>query len=144
MVNNPLSLYRTKLQKLGIAFRLGNINEYVFVFEYRFYCGIYTHWFDLRSIQFSSVHHDGVDGITSTGGLTWGGDHIEEVLIKTEKVTIFLLSCCHWTVLWTYCGCKLLRSLNELKQLYKKWCRDPDGRFLTIVCATTKTLYEFV
>lgn len=39
-----------------------------------------THWFDLGSVQFSSVEHDGMDGITCASSLDGGGEHIQKVL----------------------------------------------------------------
>lgn len=43
-----------------------------------------TYWFDLSSVQFPSVQHDGMDGVTCPGSLDVGGEHIQEVLGKNE------------------------------------------------------------
>lgn len=39
-----------------------------------------TYWFDLSSVQFPSVQHDGMDGVTCPGSLDVCGEHIQEVL----------------------------------------------------------------
>lgn len=43
-----------------------------------------TYWFDLSSVQFPSVQHDGMDGITCPGSLDVCGEHIQEVLGKND------------------------------------------------------------
>lgn len=40
-----------------------------------------THWFDLGSVQFSPVEHDGVDDITCPRSLDGGREHVQEVLV---------------------------------------------------------------
>lgn len=45
---------------------------------------LYTHWFDLGSVQFSPVEHDSMDGITCPGRLDGGREHVQEVLEKRE------------------------------------------------------------
>lgn len=41
---------------------------------------LYTHWFDLGSVQFSPVEHDSMDCIACPGSLDGGGEHIQEIL----------------------------------------------------------------
>ena len=43
---------------------------------------LFTHRFDLCSVQFSPVEHDSMNGITCPGSLDGGGEHIQEVLGK--------------------------------------------------------------
>lgn len=42
--------------------------------------GLSTHWFDLGSVQFSPVEHDGMDGVPCSGSLDRGGEHVQEIL----------------------------------------------------------------
>lgn len=44
-----------------------------------------TYWFDLSSVQFSSVYHEGVDGITSTSSLKMSGERIEKILKRQKE-----------------------------------------------------------
>lgn len=46
---------------------------------------INTHWFDLSSVQFSPVQHDGVSGITCPGSLDGCGEHVQKVLRRRFK-----------------------------------------------------------
>lgn len=52
---------------------------------------MWTYWFDLSSVQFPPVQHDGMDGITCPGSLDRCGEHIQEVLdrnkINSNKLT---------------------------------------------------------
>lgn len=43
-----------------------------------------TYRFDLSSVQFPSVQHDGVDGVTCPGSLDVCGEHIQEVLSRNK------------------------------------------------------------
>lgn len=45
---------------------------------------ILTYWFDLGSVQFPPVEHDGVDGVTCPSGLDGSWEHIQEIL-EEEK-----------------------------------------------------------
>lgn len=49
---------------------------------------LHTHWFDLGSVQFSSVEHDSMDGITCPGSLDVSGEHVEEVLKDERKLNV--------------------------------------------------------
>lgn len=45
---------------------------------------ILTYWFDLGSVQFPPVEHDGMDGVTCPSGLDGSWEHIQEIL-EEEK-----------------------------------------------------------
>lgn len=46
---------------------------------------LYTHWFDLGSVQFPPVEHDGMNGITCPGSLVGSGVYIQEILEEKKK-----------------------------------------------------------
>lgn len=44
-----------------------------------------TYWFELGSVQFPSVQHDSVDGVTCPGSLDGGWEHIQEILEEEKR-----------------------------------------------------------
>lgn len=60
---------------------------------------LYTHRFDLSSVQFSPVQHDRMNGITCPGSLDGGGEHVQEILEKQR-----------WSVIISHIFLQLVRQ----------------------------------
>lgn len=59
---------------------------------------ILTYWFDLGSVQFPPVEHDGVDGVTCPGSLDGSWENIQEIL--EEKMGGMIIKSNGW--MWSF------------------------------------------